>query len=346
MLKLPAIETDEMLKKMTSEAVRRGEEVRATVRDLTLRSLQGRDVTLTQIKGALKSVTEGVNMGVASSAVDAERLLAEALAGMDDALLKAVEANRSVLQQVTGGDVSFEQSKMKKALDELERYEDTMFRTVKQASSGAGDRLRSQWESVLGNLKMQGTDTGERAAATLQEYGSQFQNAMRSSRTAATKVAHAMQSSYATLVGSALSGMSEALKQGGRGRSSVSRSGTAGGASSGTSSGGSGGGSGGSATTGSGGSSGSSGSGSSGSAASSSSRSAAGSSGSSGSSRSSATTTGARKTAAKKTAAKKTAGKKTAGKKTAAKKTPASTTAGKKTTARKTPAKKTAAKRT
>ena len=236
MLKLPTIETDEMLKKLASEAVRRGEEVRTTVRDLTLRSLQGRDVTLTQIRGALKSVTEGVNLGVASSPVDAERLLADALAGMDDALLKAVEANRSVLQQVTGGSVSFEESKMKKALDELERYEDTMFRTVKQASAGANDKLRQQWSNVLGNLKMHGSDTGERVASTMEEYGSQFQNAMRNSRTAAAKAAHAMSSSYATLVGGALSGMSEALKQGGHGRSTVSRTGTAGGASGGGSS--------------------------------------------------------------------------------------------------------------
>ena len=215
MLKLP-IDSDELLRKMASEAVKKGEEVRTTVRDLTLKSLQGRDVTLAQIKNALKAVTEGVNMGAAKSPVDAEKLLADALAGMDDALLKAVEANRTVLQQLTGDGNSFEESKMKKALDELERYEDTMFKTVKQASAGANDRLKAQWANVLKNTKMEGTDTGLRVAATLEQYGSQFQNAVRDSRTAGLKVAHAMQSSYATLVGGALSGMSEALKQGGQ----------------------------------------------------------------------------------------------------------------------------------
>lgn len=286
MLKMP-IDQDEMLKQMASEAVKRGAEVRVTVRDLTLKSLQGRDVTLAQIKSALKSVTEGVNLGVAGNAsANAEKLLSDALSGMDDALLKAVEANRSVLQQVTGGDVRFEDSKMKKALDELERYEDTMFRTVKQASAGANERLKAQWATVLKNVKMEGTDTGERVAATLEQYGSQFQNAMRDSRTAATKVAHAMQSSYATLVGSALSGMSEALKQGGRSRA---RTGGSGASSSGDSS--SGGGtmsaasSGGSTNVGS-------------------ARAAAGS----------GSTTAAKKTPARKTAAKKTPARKTAAK--------------------------------
>ena len=279
MLKLP-IDSDELLRKMASEAVKKGEEVRTTVRDLTLKSLQGRDVTLAQIKNALKAVTEGVNMGAAKSPVDAEKLLADALAGMDDALLKAVEANRTVLQQLTGDGNSFEESKMKKALDELERYEDTMFKTVKQASAGANDRLKAQWANVLKNTKMEGTDTGLRVAATLEQYGSQFQNAVRDSRTAGLKVAHAMQSSYATLVGGALSGMSEALKQGGQ----SARSGGAPGAS---------------ASAGD---------------------STAGGAGSTAAKKTPASKTPAKKTAAKKTPAKKTPASKTPAKKTAAKK--------------------------
>ena len=139
MLKLP-IDQDELLKQMASEAVRRGEEVRAAVRDLTLKSLHGRQLTLAQIKSALRTVTEGVNIGADKSPLDPEALLTDALAGMDDALLKAVEANRLALQQLTGDGHSFEDSKMKKALDELERYEDTLLRTVKQTSAGATEK--------------------------------------------------------------------------------------------------------------------------------------------------------------------------------------------------------------
>ena len=313
MMKLP-INQDELLRKMASEAVRKGEEVRTTVRDLTLKSLQGRDVTLSQIKNALKAVTEGVNLGAAKSPVDAEQLISDALAGMDDALLKAVEANRTVLKQLTGeGGGSFEESKLKKALDELERYEETMFRTVKQASAGANDQMRAQWAAVLKNMKVEGTDTGDRVAATLEQYGAQFQNAVRDSRTAGMKVAHAMQSSYATLVGSALSGMSEALKHGGR--STARGGGSSGSASSGSPSGGS-------------------------SAGGSSAASSAGSSG-----RSASTSTSSVKAPAKTAPAKKAAVKTTAAKTTATK-APAATTPAAKTPAAKTPAAKTPAAKT
>ena len=212
MLKLP-IDQDNLLKQMASEAVRKGEEVRATVRDLTLKSLHGRQLTLAQIKSALRAVTEGVNVGAAKSPLNPEALLSDALAGMDDALLKAVEANHLALKKLTDDGHSFEDSRMKKALDELERYEDTLLRTVKQASSGATDKIRAQWAGVLKNTKLQGTDTGERVAATMEHYAQQVQTAIRDSRTAGMKVAHAMTRNYATLAGGVLIGLSEALQQ-------------------------------------------------------------------------------------------------------------------------------------
>src|SRR5688572_15724295 len=140
MLKLP-IDQDEILKQMASESVRKGEDIRATVRDLTLKALQGRQMTLAQIRDALRTVAEGVNMGAAKSPLDPERLLSDAFAGMDDAMLKAVEANRIALNKLTGNGSTFEESQMKRALDELERYEDTLLRSVKQASAGASDKI-------------------------------------------------------------------------------------------------------------------------------------------------------------------------------------------------------------
>ena len=211
MMKLP-IDQDEILKQLASESVRKGEDIRATVRDLTLKSLHGRQMTLAQIRDALRTVAEGVNLG-ASNSIDPERLLSDAFAGMDDALLKAVEANRLALAKLTGDGTTFEQSQMKRALDELERYEDTLLRSVKQASASATDRVRAQWAGLLKNTKLEGTDTGARVTATLEQYGSQFQNAVRESRTAGLKVAHALTRNYATLVSGVLIGLSEALQQ-------------------------------------------------------------------------------------------------------------------------------------
>ena len=210
MLNLP-IDQDELLRNLASESIRKGEDIRATVRDLTLKALQGRQTTLAQIRSALRSIAEGVNIGAAKSPIDPEALINDAFAGMDDALLKVVEANRIALAKLTDGQ-SFEDSQMKRALDELERYEDTLLRSVKQASSGATDKIRAQWAGVLKTTKLEGTDTGARVAATLEQYGAQMQNALRETRSGAMKMAHALTRNYATLVSGVLIGLSEALQ--------------------------------------------------------------------------------------------------------------------------------------
>ncbi|MEO8134862.1 MAG: DUF6781 family protein [Betaproteobacteria bacterium] len=212
MLKLP-MDPDAILRQLTSESVRKGEDIRTTVRDLTLKALHGRQLTLVKIREVLRTVTEGVNMGALKSPVDPSKSLADAMAGMDDALLKAVEANRVALQRLTSDGQSFEESQMKKALDELERYEDTLLRTVKQASSGAGDQLKAQWASVLKATKLEGTDTGAQVAATIEEYGDKVQGAIRETRTTGFKFAHALTRNYTTLLSGVLIGLSEGLRQ-------------------------------------------------------------------------------------------------------------------------------------
>jgi hypothetical protein len=53
-----------------------------------------------------------------------EKALSDALAGMDEALLKVVEANKVALQKLTEGGTSFEDSSMKKGLDGLKAFEE------------------------------------------------------------------------------------------------------------------------------------------------------------------------------------------------------------------------------
>jgi len=216
MMKLP-VDQDEILRELASQSVKGGENIRTAVRDVTLKALQGRELTVARIKEVLRTVTEGVSLGAAKSKLDPEALLSGALAGMDDALLKAVEANRVALQQINDDGRSFEESRMKKALDELERYEDTLLGAVKAASAGATTQVRSQWTDLLKNSRIEGTDTGARVAATVAEYGAQFQSAMRDSRTAGLRAAHAMTRNYATLVSGVLIGLSEALQTKGAG---------------------------------------------------------------------------------------------------------------------------------
>lgn len=209
----PMIDTDEVLKQMTAQAVAQGEGLRSTVRDLTLQALQSRELSLAQIKAVISSVTQGVNLGAIQGKLDTDQVFSQSLAGMDDALLKVVEASRVALHQIAGEN-EFRDSNLKKALDDLERLEDEFLATVKKAASGAGAPFKSQWGGVLDEQMSAGTATGAQVMAMMEQYGSQIQKAARAQRDAGFRAAHALAQNFATLASGVLIGLTEAMQQG------------------------------------------------------------------------------------------------------------------------------------
>ena len=209
----PMMDTDEMLKNMTAQAVAQGEGMRSTVRDLTLQALASRELSLAQIKSVISSVTQGVNLGAMQGKLDPDEVFEQALAGMDDALLKVVEASRLALHQITGNK-EFRDSALKKALSDLERLEDEFLGTVKKAASGAGMPFKSQWGGVLDEQMAAGTASGQQVLAMMEQYGSQVQKAARAQRDAGFRAAHALAQNFATLASGVLIGLTEAMQQG------------------------------------------------------------------------------------------------------------------------------------
>jgi hypothetical protein len=205
------IDVDDVLKNMAAESVKRGEKLRTTVRDITLRALQTRELSLGQIKSVLRSVTAGVNIGAAGGKVDVDKVLTDALAGMDAALLKAVQASAIALQQLGLGGEDFEKSKLKKAVDDLDRLEDQFLKTVKQASSNAGEKIKSQWAAILKNTNLGGTETGAQAAATVEAFGQRMQRAMREQRNESVRTAYRLNQNFGTLASGVLIGLTEGL---------------------------------------------------------------------------------------------------------------------------------------
>src|SRR6478752_10774074 len=185
------IKPDEMLKSMAAQAVKQHEQIRTTIRDLTLKTLQARDLSLEQINGVIRNITAGVNIGVGDK-TDTQQTLSDAFAGMDDALLKVVEANKLALQKLTDGGANFEDSSVKKGLKELEAFEEKFLDGVKQAAQDASGRTKGQWKSILDNIPQGGTETGAQVKETLSAHAREVQAAMRSSRETGFKVMHAL----------------------------------------------------------------------------------------------------------------------------------------------------------
>ncbi len=212
-MKQPIIEIDEVLKKMAAESVKQGENLRVTVRDLTLKALQTRELSLAQIRQVVTSITEGINLGAAKSKLQAGKPLADALAGMDDALLKAVEASRITLELFTDQGVGVDESLVIVALDELERLEDEFLRSVKQSAARATKDVRAKWTPVLEKMKPGATETGSRVASAIEEISAHAKETMRQRRRATLKATAIMQQSFGTLASGVLVGLAEGMKR-------------------------------------------------------------------------------------------------------------------------------------
>jgi hypothetical protein len=209
------IDQDALIEMFSTASAKQTAQLRQAVADATLKALQGREMSLKNIRGVVKTVTEAASAGAAKNVmpkVDPEAMLDTVVAGMDDALLKAVEANRVALEQFVGQGVSLQDKQLKKALSDLEKFEDTMFEAVKKAAGGAAAApLAGPW----GEVQKGGSASGAQAMATVEQLTSQMQTALRDSRAAGLKAAQALAESYTALVSGVLIGMSDALRQAG-----------------------------------------------------------------------------------------------------------------------------------
>jgi hypothetical protein len=152
-----------------------------------------------------------VTLGVAKREIKVEQALSDTVAGMDDALLKAVQASNVALHRLTGEGYDYEDSNLKQALDELERLEDAFLHSIVRATESAGDKLRAPWDRVLEKTRRTGTATGTQVAATLRDYAKRAQTAMREQRALGFKTAHLLTQNFAILASGILIGMSEGL---------------------------------------------------------------------------------------------------------------------------------------
>jgi len=209
------IDQDALIDMFAKASAQQGEALRKAVSEATLKALQGRELTVANIRNVLKAVTQAASSGAAKNglpAVDLEVMLAKAFDGMDAALLKAVQAQRAALQQFVDQGVELNNRQMKSALANLEKMEDVFFSTVGKAAESAGGALQGPWEQVLESMKLKGTGTGQQAKTSIDALMSQAQSALREGRSAGLRGAQAMMDSYAALVSGVLIGMSEGLQ--------------------------------------------------------------------------------------------------------------------------------------
>lgn len=211
------IDQDALIEQFAEASARQGEALRKAVQEATLKALQGRELTLKNIKDVVKQVSGAAAQGAGQNPMGAaqmEPLLAKAVAGMDAALLQAVEANRRALQQLMDYGAGLRETQVKKAMSDIEHMEDMFFTTVRKTVADGAGPLQGAWSQVLDKMQVKGSGTGAHATQTIEQLTEQAQTALREGRAAGMKAAQTLLDSYAALASGVLIGMSQGLQGG------------------------------------------------------------------------------------------------------------------------------------
>lgn len=218
MAQRPAFDAAALIQQFETASAQGSAKLRETVSQATLQALQGRELSLKNIRAVLGTVTQAANAGLAHKpGPDVDALLDQTVAGMDDALLKAVDANRVALEKLASQGADLREKHLKKAISDLEKFEDTLIATVSKnaaaATAGAGgEAMQAAWQLALDKLNAGGSLSGAQAASTAEQFAQQMHSAMRDSRNAGLRAAQALAESYTAMVSGVLIGMSDAMR--------------------------------------------------------------------------------------------------------------------------------------
>lgn len=201
------------IRESASESVRKGDDIRARVHDLTLLALRSRRFDRREIREVVRAITEGVTLGAEQSRADLRKSLSEAFRGLDDALRKSSEAGQSALRQLVATGRDFSDQELKQALANMKKLEDDFLSTVSQVAEAASEKVRPELREVLASARRTGTETGKQVAGTMTEFAQRFSVASIDVTLAGLEAASEFGARFAQVASGVLAGVADALRE-------------------------------------------------------------------------------------------------------------------------------------
>lgn len=205
--------TTEEITQAVSASVEEGVDIRAKVRDITLKALRTRKLEPDEIKPVIAAVTEGISVGAGKYAGEVKAALTEGMAGLDEALTKAAEATRLALEQLTSQAKDFSETDLNWALINLKRLEEEFLDTVGAVAKSTAGKAKQELEDLVAHARTTGTDTGAKVKETMSTLGNKVSATLHEGKAAGKDAAREVSARLASLAGGILAGMADALHE-------------------------------------------------------------------------------------------------------------------------------------
>lgn len=202
----------ERIRNNAAAATRGGGDIRAKVRDLTLRALRGRRPEPAELKAVLHAMTEGIASGAIKRPGNTRAALTQAFRGLDEAVGKAAEASRPALRELVSGARDIQNHEVRRTIGNLRRLEADFLSTVGKAARSAEPKVKRELHAILIHAQRAGTDTGRKVAATLWDFSRTMGSILADNARAGLDTTRDVGARFADLASGLLAGMADALR--------------------------------------------------------------------------------------------------------------------------------------
>jgi hypothetical protein len=203
----------ENLAKAAADSMKSGEHIRERVRDLTLRAFQEKRFDYQGMKEVIEAMTAGISLGAGQRAGQVKGAVADALAGLDQALMKSAQASQLALQELAGKSREFSDSELKQAIDQMKKLESDFMAAASKAAESGGVAVKAEFREFVTHAQRFGTDTGTVVAQTMREFSHRIASQMVDAQIAGLEAARELNARFAQAASGFLQAMADSLRE-------------------------------------------------------------------------------------------------------------------------------------
>lgn len=151
------------LEEAARRVVESGRDVKNAIRGLAVDALGRGRLTAERTGPVIRALAHGAARGAAAETAETKAALAEAMAGLEEALGMTATATRLAIEEAAGNLKEFATSDLRRAIDDLIALEQLFFESMSEVGHGARGAGAAIWADLVTHARRTGTAFGGRA---------------------------------------------------------------------------------------------------------------------------------------------------------------------------------------
>jgi len=191
-------------------AFEQGRGIQKAVRGITLKALTKGELDQDAVRRVTSEVVKGIQEAATVQRVLAKDVVAEAVAGLDEALAHAAQALKLSLEEAAGRAGTFSREDLAKARENLAHFEGNFLQVLRETARAGGSTVSAILEDLIKHAQASGTEVG-RQLGQVSGLSGQMAEAGRAQFEAGMRAAMSSTALMARIASGVLTGIADTL---------------------------------------------------------------------------------------------------------------------------------------